>query len=325
MDVKGKDFNMKKKFTKREVILFCVCLLEACIIISAIISGISILNEINVYGNIFTFVTAVICSILATALTPRITQDDDSDIVEKMNTEFEDKIKEFVLKQQHVLPLATYVDTDDPNMEFNEKLNESISKTHQYIYYSDRALYLTKRLGKEIHKIDSRLNIIVILADIREDDIFYSRQEIYLQRERARHSNNNSYIIRELDEIICEEKKEILRSLYALGELQKKYNIEIYLHKEIPFIRFEITDSLLVLSFLTQLATGKKYPSTVIYENEAIFKTNFEDYAKEIIKRSYHVQTEDLSVKNLISWGKMSGIDNITEKEIKEYYENVVE
>lgn len=317
-DIKRKDLKMKKGFTKKEIIIGCICLLEFCIIISGVLIS---KQNIKLYGDIFTIVTAVVCSILATALTPRTIQNDDSGIGDEINRKMED----FFFKQQCVLPNATYVGTNDPNMEFNEKLNESISKTHQYIYCSDRALYLSKRLGKEIHKVDSRLTITVILADIREDDIFYARQEVYLQRERARHSNDNSYVIRGIDEIVREEKKEILRSLYALGELKKKYNIEIYLHKEIPFIRFEITDSLLVLSFLTQLSTGKKYPTTVIYENEAIFKTNFEDYAKEIMQRSQYLKTKDLSLQSLVQLGKDSGINDITKREIKEYYENVVE
>lgn len=53
-------------------------------------------------------------------------------------------------------------------------------------------------------------------------------------------------------ELIINEKMEVLRSLYALGKLSDIYDIHVYLHKEIPFIRFELTDSLMVLTFLTQ-------------------------------------------------------------------------
>lgn len=154
-DIKGIDLKMKKGFTKKEIIISCICLLEFCIIISGVLIS---KQNIKLYGDIFTIVTAVVCSILATALTPRIIQNDDSGIGDEINRKMED----FFFKQQCVLPNATYVGTNDPNMEFNEKLNESISKAHQYIYCSDRALYLSKRLGKEIHKVDSRLTITLL-------------------------------------------------------------------------------------------------------------------------------------------------------------------
>ena len=126
------------------------------------------------------------------------------------------------------------------------------------------------------------------------------------------------------EEIINEEKLEVLRSLYALGKLQEKYDIQVYLHKEIPFIRFEITDNLLVLSFLTQLSTGKKFPSTLIYENKNIFRLNYIDYAQEVIKRSYHMSSEELQIDKLLELGVTANIKDCNKEIIVSHYnENV--
>lgn len=81
--------------------------------------------------------------------------------------------------------------------------------------------------------------------------------------------------VRTINEIILYEKMEVLWLLYALGKLSKNYDIHIYLHKEIPFVRFELTDSLMVLTFLTQWTSGKKYPTTLMFENNDLFIINF--------------------------------------------------
>lgn len=316
---------MKKKkhryFTNREVLLFGICLLEGAIIVYDIFfrQGVSIKDII--VQDIFTFVTSVICSIVATAALPKGVQNNDS---EELAEKIEQKIRTLFENSQYVLPVASYVDTNDPNREFNKKLNESISNTQNYLYFGDRALYLTKRLGKDIHQTNNRLAITVLLADIRDDDLFSARADAYMQKERSLQQADNSKHIRNIDEIINEEKLEVIRSLYALGKLNEKYSIRVYLHKEIPFIRFEITDRLLVLSFLTQLTTGKKYPTTVLYENENIFKPNFEDYAKEVIKRSYPMKEKDLSLSGLLSLSRQANMIIEDIHSITDYYNTYV-
>lgn len=349
----------KKSLSKREIVFICVIILETLLILFDIIPFLKTANsKLNL--DLFTLITAVVCSILAAALTPKVISDNNSGLVEKLDnyaasiSERDDRlseqiskffgnvsndnsqligkikynvdqqIKDFLNTQQCVLPTVTYFDTNDPNIEFNKKMNASVSTTQHYIYFSDRALYMTKRLGKDINTFNPRLKITVFLADIRVDEIFYSRKDVYLKRERAKHDKTKDYVIRNIDQIVCQEKKEVLRSLYALNELKSRYDIEIYLHKEIPFIRFEITDSLLVMSFLPQLSTGKKYPSTLIYENEAVFKPNFEDFANEIRIRSQHLNDLDLTLDSLLLLARDAHLDDITEYEIREYYETRV-
>lgn len=234
--------------------------------------------------------------------------------------DIEKRIKELLEQNKYILPTATYVDTNDPNREFNKTMNESISATQDYLYFSDRALYLTKRLGRDIHNNNNRLKITVLLADVREMVLFTARDEIYLQQEQALQREDPTRKMRTREEIINEEKLKVLQSLYALGRLKEKYNIQVYLHKEIPFIRFEITDDLLGLSFLTQLSTGKQYPSTVLYKEDSLFRLNFEDYAKEVIKRSYLMKAEELELENLLEMGKQANIAGCDEEAITSHY-----
>lgn len=76
------------------------------------------------------------------------------------------------------------------------------------MYFSDRALYLSRRLSKEIHQTNDRLAITVLLADIRDNNLFMARAEAYMQKERALHREDSSKSIRDIGEIINEEKLE---------------------------------------------------------------------------------------------------------------------
>ena len=169
---------------------------------------------------------------------------------------------------------------------------------------------------------DSRLEIFVFLADITDNDIFTSREVMYLKKEKANARSGKSP--RLIDEIIINEKMEVLRSLYALGKLSEKYEIHVYLHREIPFIRFELTDSLTVLTFLTQWTSGKKYPATLVFENNDLFNINFTDYSEQLKKRSTKVRTDDLTVDNLRIYAKHAGLPDFEDGEITKYYEEYV-
>lgn len=117
---------------------------------------------------------------------------------------------------------------------------------------------------------------------------------------------------------------EVLRSLYALGKLSKKYEIHVYLHKEIPFIRFELTDSLMVLTFLTQWTSGKKYPATLMFENNDLFMINFADYSEQLKMRSEKLTMDNLTVDNLQILAKSAGLPDFKDEEITKYYEEYV-
>lgn len=301
--------------SKKEVRMLCIIIL----IIAAIFLRVHA-DDIGTY--VITTIISVDCSVLAATLVPKIVQMDE---FQNMENNIVREMGNFFNNQYKSQEPTYYSDTNDPHRRFNEKLNRSISETNTYLYFSDRALYLTKRLGRDILETNNRLSIKVFLADVREPALFEARSKVYMQRWRAlnREKTAQNKLIQGTmseEDIINEEKLEVLRSLYALGKLQEKYDIQVYLHKEIPFIRFEITDDLLVLSFLTQLSTGKRYPDTLIYEREDVFKKNFQDYANEVITRSQCMSSEQLQLDKLLEMGVEAKIKDCNEETIVSHY-----
>lgn len=296
------------------IILICISLLELCIIVySAWNKDLTIVSwEAQ---SLFSFVTAIICSILAAAIMLFLPNATSNDSVKDIDRIVKETLKNLSDERSPIL----YDDTNDPNANFNSRLNRGIQLTKKYIYFGDRALYLTQRLGREIINHDARLEIYVFLADIREDAIFRSRERMYLKKEKSNIQGQRS-----INEIIINEKMEILRSLYALGKLSEKYEIHVYLHKEIPFIRFELTDSLMVLTFLTQWTTGKKYPATLMFENNDLFSINFADYSEQLKIRSEKLIVDNLTVDYLRDLAKSAGLPDFKDEEVTKYYEDFV-
>ena len=316
----------KRKYnglTKREVALICISLLMGIFLIYQFVITEDLQKNSFTQG-LYTCGISVVCSILATALWPSgIKTKDSEEMMDVMKTEIEKVVK----KNQIATPSDFFYASNDSNNQFNEKLNQSISTTRSYIYFGDRALYLSERLGRQIIETHEKLKIEVLLADITDDTLFSSRSIIYDQRDRAMHPeilDSDQLRSKRVAEIICEEKMAVISSLYALGKLKQRYDIEIYLHKEIPFIRFEITDNLLVLSFLTELSGTKKYPSTAIYKNEGTFKSNYEEYATEIKARSRKLTEKDIQIGNLINMAKKAGLSDCTREKIVKHYEEKV-
>lgn len=115
--------------------------------------------------NFFSFITAIICSILASAVMLLLPNTNSNNSVKDL-----DRIVKEILKNlsDERFPVM-YNDTNDPDVNFNSRLNKGIQSTKKFIYFGDRALYLTRRLGREIVYHDARLEICVFLADMRED------------------------------------------------------------------------------------------------------------------------------------------------------------
>lgn len=108
-------------FSKREVVLFCFLLLESLIIIFDIVSRKDVSQNDIIVRDIFTILISVICSVIATAVLPRGVQNNDS---EELAEKVSERINKLFEENQYVLPVASYVDTNDPNREFNKRLND---------------------------------------------------------------------------------------------------------------------------------------------------------------------------------------------------------
>ncbi len=313
--MKSKQKEGSLQINKKPIIsiLIFVILLEMAFIINGILTK-NLPDASWATENVFTVIISVICSMLASSFMA---------LISRMNSDEIDRTVKATLKNLlgGELP-ERYENTDAPNKEYNDCLNNGIQSTKKYIYFSDRALYLSKRLSKKIVKHDDRLQICVFLADIREDSIFRSRKHMYSNREQKIHIRNKSQ--RSIDKIIIDEKMEILRSLYALGKMSENYEIHVYLHKEIPFIRFELTDSLLVLSFLTEWTSGKKYPTTFVFKENDFLNTNFTDYSEQLTMRSEKLDKDKLTVDYLRILAKDAGLPDFKDDEITKYYEKCV-
>lgn len=319
---KMKSISYKKYLV--HLIIEAAMLVIIVLLFSLLVSRVLRENESYILQDSISIIVAIASSILASILLPKAVQ---REAFCELEDNIVDKMKDIIDINKFTSPAYVYSDTKVPHPEFNEKLNKSISKSKKYIYFGDRAKYLTERLGTQIHGNNNRLSIIVLLADVREKDLFEARAEIYMQRKQAlcrERVAQKKLMQMSPEEIINEEKLNVLRSLYALGKLQDEYNIQVYLHREIPFIRFEITDNLFVLSFLTQLSTGKDFPYTLVYENDNIFRLNFSDYVQEVIQRSSPMSREDLQMDKIIEMGKKAKIAGCNEKEIVKHYNEKV-
>lgn len=268
------------------------------------------INLITLLGN---FGLSFLVSILYTKFSR---EDNETNELLRENR-IEEKIQEMYLKCLDMAPTYVYPATNQPIDDFNKRLNESIKNAGNYYYFSDRGIYVSKRLKKDITNYSDRFCAIICLQDICEDSAFTARSEEYRKREVKLGGS------RTVKEIISDEKLNILKSLYVISKLEN-IDVKIYLHREIPLIRFEVTDDLLAISFLSMLMEGKKYPPTLIYENEKLFRQAYLDYFNDVIKRSVCVKKEDITIDFLVKLGKKAKISNITEDAIVEYYKELL-
>lgn len=329
--------NKENGFSRREIILICLLVLVAVLFIICYINYKWSIKDV-LFQNWTTIIISVTCSVLASAMLPKKMQTPNSDDIENLlRTHFDnlnispqydlnvltDVFREEATKIANeyrlISPSAIYMDNDDPNPEFNEKLNESIRTSEKYIYFSDRAMYTSKRLLKDLDPkyVNPNLKITIFLADIRDNDIFRARATAYIGRERRKPNEQQR---RTIDKIIEQEKKDILSSIYCLSKLRDRYAIQIYLHKEIPFVRFEITDNMLVMTFLNRISTGKKHPTTIVYTNENVYKPNFEEFSNELRKRSQELENSNLSEEGILQLGNAAGL-KCDINTLREYYE----
>ena len=303
---------MKKKYGRGIVLGVSLCFNG--ILVYLILSSNFLNDQTKVMGlNLVTLLGNFFLSFLVSILYTCFCRSNDRENEIKRGKELEDKIQTIYLKMLEMAPTYVYPATNLPIEDFNVRLNKSISETRNFYYFSDRGLYLSKRLKEDIPSFNQRFTAVICLQDISEDSAFGARAEDYRKREVQQQRN------RDIDTIIREEKISVLKSLYVISKLDN-IDIKIYLHKEIPFIRFEITDKLLSISFLPMLMEGKKYPPTLIYENEQLFRQSFLDYLNDVLYRSIPLQKEEITIDSLMQMGQDANIQNLTENEITEYY-----
>ncbi len=134
------------------------------------------------------------------------------------------------------------------------------------------------------------------------------------------------------DEYIKQARMETFQSIFYIWKLKQEHdNIQLYLHKEIPFIRFELTDNLLAISFLPMIKEGY-YPPSMIYDKKSLYWETFSAYSQQILNRSKLYETEDIATYikicyekyNIDGQGVYDSYLKALEKEYKELKNSII-
>lgn len=225
-------------------------------------------------------------------------------------------IQDALLITRKFSPTHIYPESDVPIPEYNKKINDSIERTEKFYYFSDRAMFVAKRLKRDIKKHHDRFTVYICIQDIRDESALNAREEEFRKRELQRKGT------RKLDEIVLDEKIDVLKSLYVLSRLEG-IDLKIYLHREISYMRFEITDDLVALSFLPMQIGGKRFPPTLIYENEDLFRRTYLDYINDVMFRYNPIDVSQIDINWLRKLAKDAGIKNISNETITSYYDDL--
>lgn len=218
-------------------------------------------------------------------------------------------------------PLKTYQATDTPIDEFNNIINQEFLGSQTYRYMGDRAEYLSFRLDKLKTLISNQgrgrgLDVEIFLPNI-ENDYFISAQLDSLKRKPAYVGIENSDELRA--RIIKDYKISIIKSLCAFFHMSSYYQFNIYFYDDLPFIRYELLENVMVLSLLT-MDCNKKYPPTFIYSKDSAYFNAFSQYHYNMKKlnQSKGLRHFDNASLNLSSIEEYALNANLTEDDIKE-------
>lgn len=291
----GKVRKLIKGRRKKGILLGTIATIEGAIIINLWANTLS--KSETFWKTVIIQAVTVIISIAASIISSSIYTfiDKDESVSEESLRKIVDQLG--MIERIKYAPDRVYVGTDLTYEEFNKNLNSSIKKTEHYYYMGDKAKFTAKRLKNNIQNYNSKLSIEIFIPDIREKDLFKARSK-QLQRESRHHGHRSK------EELILREKMDIIKSMYLLWSLKDRFDIYLYLHKEIPLYRLEITDNMLVMSLLPALVDGNYYPITFVYENESQLRETYKDYLAEVKERSTTIKLDTVTMEYFEELGK---------------------
>lgn len=188
-------------------------------------------------------------------------------------------VKSLVLLSSEFTPQDYSPAGYEPNTEFNAVIHEELCKQRcHHFYFSNRAFYHTWRLHNYL--IDIRTSeFSIALPHIQEDKIFIAMADNYIQKEIPTGNRKQ-----QIEELVKTAREDSYKSIYYTKRLiEDGLNITLYIHSEIPFIRFEQTDDILALSFLPMSKEGN-YPPSIIYKRDTLHWDAFNAYSRQIMQ-----------------------------------------
>lgn len=204
--------------------------------------------------------------------------------------------KEHQLLIQSIMPLASelspkkyYPATDIPNVEFNKLINDEVCKTKSFFFFASKATYHITRLLSILHKTKRNAVFTIVIPDLNENTVFEAIADNEIERKRIKDE-----AITDKQLLVRKAQEETFKSIYFIYKLKKSYqNIELYLHQEIPFICFELSDNLLSVFFLPMIKEGY-YPPSMVYDRDSLYWETFTAYAQQILHRSKSYDGEEI-------------------------------
>ena len=237
------------------------------------------------------------------------------------------RVLKAVNNSRKLAPTHTFMASDAPNDEFNIIVNEKLTNASEYTYFGDSSRSFVSRL--KMIGGDPQKQINVFIPDYRENEIF-TAHKLEIRKRYVKTAADTT------ESAIVTARVRVIQNMYALMRLMDLYNISIYLHKEIPFLRFEMArpknygtreKEFLALSFLPIDVNQKRYPSAFFYEND-MYISAFNGYIDELKVRAERLEDHKLKTFDFI--GAIRDIDESlksrSEKYIyKEYLEKYFE
>lgn len=179
-------------------------------------------------------------------------------------------------------PIYTYDAFDEPNVEFNRRMNKEVIKSKVFKHMGDKAEYLSYRLDLIKNSIEERgykLKIEILLPNIYTDKFVSGRLQTLQSRGNYR---KVSGVTDTLEYIVKDQRKIIINTMNNIRKLSHYYDFKIVLYDELPYMRYEILDDLLILSFLA-MSPEKYCAPTFMYSGNSLFYNSYNRNFEELM------------------------------------------
>lgn len=312
----------KKKFH------FDIKILVISILIVVILVLLGIMADYNIYNgnldwlsfdNIFWALAITLATSVALIFLEKQLFKDDvdyapKDIVTDISHIIDENNQKIISYLNLYSPLRSYQSSDTPIDDFNSIINKEFLESQTYRYMGDRCEYLSYRLDKlkddtSEHRRNRGLDVEIFLPNI-ETEHFISAQFDSLKRKPLYVGKEETEALRR--KMVTDYRISIIKALCIFSHLTSYYQFNIYFYDDLPFLRYELLDSVMVLSLLT-MDVNKKYPPTFIYSRDSAFYNAFSQYHYNMIKfnrikKLQHFDNSSLNLNNIERYARKANL-----------------